>query len=88
MLLRQAAGGDDLGYGGRATNGVGAKEHFKKHSLHGEIGRLAQRAAECAAATSGDALKIYNACRVGAGHINLTGVEPMRIIETGIKFRF
>lgn len=41
-----------------------------------------------AAATSGDALKIYNAYRVGVGHINLTGVEPMRIIEVGLKFRF
>jgi hypothetical protein len=41
-----------------------------------------------AAATSGDALKIYNAYRVGVGHVNLTSVEPMRIIEIGLKFRF
>jgi hypothetical protein len=41
-----------------------------------------------AAATTGDALRIYNAYRVGVGHVNLTGVEPMRIIEIGLKFRF
>lgn len=41
-----------------------------------------------AAATTGDSLKVYNAYRVGVGHVNLTGVEPMRIIEIGLKFRF
>ena len=41
-----------------------------------------------ATATSGDALKIRNAYRAGAGHVNVTVVEPMRIIEIGIKLRF
>jgi hypothetical protein len=41
-----------------------------------------------AAATTGDALKIYNAYRVGVGHTNITTVEPMRVIEIGMKLRF
>jgi hypothetical protein len=41
-----------------------------------------------ASATTGDALRIYNAYRLGVGHVNITGVEPMRIIEIGMKFRF
>jgi hypothetical protein len=41
-----------------------------------------------AAATTGDALKIWNACRVGVGHVDVTTVEPMRVIEFGMKLRF
>ncbi len=41
-----------------------------------------------AAATTGDAMKIWNAYRTGVGHVDMTGVEPMRIIEIGMKFRF
>ncbi|MBI4873497.1 MAG: hypothetical protein HY822_02560 [Acidobacteria bacterium] len=41
-----------------------------------------------ATATSGDALRIWNAYRVGVGHVNVTSVEPMRIIEIGLKLRF
>ncbi|MCC6368091.1 MAG: TonB-dependent receptor [Bryobacterales bacterium] len=31
---------------------------------------------------------LFNLYRTGAGHINLTDVQPMRIIEIGLKFRF
>jgi hypothetical protein len=41
-----------------------------------------------AAATTGDNVKIWNAYRAGVGHVDVTGVEPMRIIEIGMKFRF
>ena len=35
-----------------------------------------------------DPKQLYNIYRTGVGHVNLTGVEPMRIIELGLKFRF
>jgi hypothetical protein len=41
-----------------------------------------------AAATSGDSMKVWNAYRTGVGHVDVTGVEPMRVIELGMKFRF
>ena len=41
-----------------------------------------------AAATTGDNTKIWNAYRAGVGHVNVTGVEPMRVIEIGMKLRF
>jgi hypothetical protein len=41
-----------------------------------------------AAATTGDNLKIWNAYRAGVGHVNVTGVEPMRIVEIGMKLKF
>ncbi len=46
---------------------------------------LAQR---LAATGLTNAQSLYNMYRTGAGHINLTSVEPMRIIEIGLKFRF
>jgi hypothetical protein len=32
--------------------------------------------------------QLYNIYRTGVGQVNLTGVEPMRIIEIGLKLRF
>jgi len=46
-----------------------------------------QLAANQAAKTS-DPLSIFNAYRTGAGYIDLTNVQPMRIMEIGLKFRF
>lgn len=46
---------------------------------------LAQR---LAATGVTNAQSLYNIYRTGAGHINLTDVMPMRIIEIGLKFRF
>jgi hypothetical protein len=33
-------------------------------------------------------LQLYNSYRTGVGHLNLTGVEQMRIIEIAVKLRF
>ena len=33
-------------------------------------------------------MTIYNQYLTGAGYDNLTTVQPMRIIEIGLKFRF
>lgn len=35
-----------------------------------------------------DPVTIYNNYRTGVGATNLTGVQPMRIVEVGLKFRF
>jgi hypothetical protein len=35
-----------------------------------------------------DPIQLYNSYRGGVGHMNVTGVEPMRIIEIGLRFRF
>ena len=40
------------------------------------------------AAKSSDPLAIFNAYRTGVGAIDLTNVQPMRILEVGLKFRF
>ena len=31
---------------------------------------------------------MYNAYRTGVGYIDLTNVQPMRIMEIALKFRF
>ncbi len=41
-----------------------------------------------AAKTPNDALAIFNAYRTGVGAIDLTNVQPMRLLEVGLKFRF
>lgn len=45
-------------------------------------------AARQLATTSNSPLTVYNQYRTGAGAPNLTNVEPMRILEAGLKFRF
>jgi hypothetical protein len=40
------------------------------------------------AAKSSNPLAIFNAYRTGVGAVDLTTVQPMRIIELGLKFRF
>ncbi len=35
-----------------------------------------------------DPKQLYSIYRSGLGHVNLTSVEPIRIIELGLKFRF
>jgi hypothetical protein len=35
-----------------------------------------------------DPTALYNLYRSGVGYVNLTSVEPMRVIEIGLKFRF
>jgi hypothetical protein len=44
--------------------------------------------ANAARVTSGNPTAIYNAYRIGVGHVNMTDVDPMRVIEIGLKFRF
>ena len=46
--------------------------------------QLAQRAQ----ASNLNALGVYNQYRTGVGTWNLTSVQPMRIMEVGLKFRF
>jgi hypothetical protein len=46
--------------------------------------QLAQRAQ----ATGLNGLGVYNQYRTGVGYSNVTSVEPMRIMEVGLKFRF
>jgi hypothetical protein len=45
-------------------------------------------AASQAAKTPNNPLAIYNAYRTGVGALDLTTVQPMRIIEIGLQFRF
>jgi hypothetical protein len=40
------------------------------------------------AAKSSDPLAIFNAYRSGVGSVDLTTVQPMRIVEIGLQFRF
>ena len=47
----------------------------------------AQLGANQAAKTS-DPVSIYNAYRTGVGYSDLLTVQPMRVIEIGLKFRF
>jgi hypothetical protein len=47
-----------------------------------------QLSARLAATGVTNPLTLYNSYRTGAGALNLTGVEQMRIIELGLKFRF
>jgi len=35
-----------------------------------------------------DPVALFNIYRAGAGYVNLTDVQPMRVIELGLKFRF
>jgi hypothetical protein len=39
-------------------------------------------------AKTSDPVSIFNAYRTGAGYIDLTNVQPMRLMEIGLKFRF
>jgi hypothetical protein len=48
----------------------------------------AQLAATQAAKTPADAVSIFNSYRTGAGYSDLLTVQPMRVIEIGMKFRF
>ena len=45
-------------------------------------------AANQAAKTPNDPVSIFNAYRTGVGNIDLTTVQPMRILEIGLQFRF
>ncbi|HEY2015937.1 MAG TPA: carboxypeptidase regulatory-like domain-containing protein [Bryobacteraceae bacterium] len=47
-----------------------------------------QLAATQAAKTPNDPVSIFNAYRTGVGGIDLTTVQPMRILEIGLQFRF
>jgi len=47
-----------------------------------------QLAASQAAKTPGNALSIFNAYRTGVGYLDLTNVQPMRIMELGLQVRF
>ncbi len=40
------------------------------------------------AAKTSDPVSIFNAYRTGVGYLDLTNVQPMRVIELGLKFRF
>ena len=35
-----------------------------------------------------DPLQLYNQFRMGVGHVNVTTVSPMRIVEIGLALRF
>jgi hypothetical protein len=35
-----------------------------------------------------DPLQLYNQFRTGVGHVNVTTVSPMRIVEIGLAVRF
>jgi Carboxypeptidase regulatory-like domain len=52
------------------------------------INSPSQLAAIQAGKTPNDPLSIFNAYRTGVGAIDLTNVQPMRIVELGLKFRF
>jgi hypothetical protein len=47
-----------------------------------------QLAANQAAKTPNNPLSIFNAYRTGVGYVDLTNVQPMRIMELGLQFRF
>jgi hypothetical protein len=49
---------------------------------------LPDQLAATQAAKSTDPVSIYNAYRTGAGYLDLTNVQPMRLIEIGVKYRF
>ena len=52
------------------------------------INSPAQLAATQAAKTPNDPVSIFNAYRTGVGYSDLLTVQPMRVIEIGLKFRF
>jgi hypothetical protein len=35
-----------------------------------------------------ESTQLYNQCRAGVGHVDLTSVQPNRIIEIGMALRF
>jgi hypothetical protein len=39
-------------------------------------------------AKTSDPVSIFNAYRTGVGYVDLTNVQPMRLLEIGLKFRF
>jgi hypothetical protein len=47
-----------------------------------------QLAASQAAKTPSNPVAIFNAYRTGVGAFDLTTVQPMRIVEIGLQFRF
>jgi hypothetical protein len=53
-------------------------------SVYNTPDQLAQRAQ----ATGLNSLGVFNQYRTGVGYTNLTSVQPMRIMEVGLKFRF
>jgi hypothetical protein len=75
-----------------ATSAVNASVQFKANGttfaqgfyVYNTPDQLAARAV----AGGSNALTVYNQYRTGAGAPNLTNVEPMRILELGLKFRF
>jgi hypothetical protein len=52
------------------------------------INTPAQLAALQAAKTPNDPVSIFNSYRTGVGYSDLLTVQPMRVIEIGLKFRF
>jgi len=75
-----------------ATSAVNASIQFKAIGAAFSQGFTVYNTPDelAARATNGtnSALTIYNQYRTGAGAPNLTNVEPMRILELGLKFRF
>jgi hypothetical protein len=75
-----------------ATSAVNSSIQFKANgatfaqgfTVYNTPDELAARAV----AGGSNALTVYNQYRTGAGAPNLTNVEPMRILELGLKFRF
>ena len=53
-------------------------------TVYNTPGQLAQRAT----ASGLNSLAVFNQYRTGVGYTNLTSIEPIRIVELGLKFRF
>jgi hypothetical protein len=75
-----------------ATNAVNSSIQFKANGSTFAQGFTVYNTPDqlAARATNGtnSAQTIYNQYRTGVGAPNLTNVEPMRILEVGLKFRF
>jgi hypothetical protein len=75
-----------------ATNAVNTSIQYKAggatfsqgFTVYNTPDQLAARAM----ASGNNPLTVYNQYRTGVGAPNLTNVEPMRILEVGLKFRF